>query len=107
MIALWTACLCGWLFELPFAAGTGGSGDAAAWAIVVAIAVPLVTSLLLGLASGVLTVWSRLPSFIISLAMMNIADGMARYLTKSQKFAVPDILKTVGQPRHRDHATDS
>src|SRR5262245_21900594 len=28
MIALWTACLCGYLFELPFAAGPGGSGDA-------------------------------------------------------------------------------
>ena len=43
-----------------------------------------------------LTVWSRLPSFIISLAMMNIADGMSRWLTKSEKLAVPAVLKTIG-----------
>jgi ribose transport system permease protein len=96
MLALWTACLCGFLFERPFAAGPGGSGDAPAWTLVVVIAVPLFTSLLLGLVSGALTVWSQLPSFIISLAMMNIADGMSRYLTESQKFSVPGILKTIG-----------
>jgi len=96
MLALWTACLCGFLFERPFAAGTGGAGHAPTWAIIAVIAVPLFTSLLLGLASGMLTVWSQLPSFIISLAMMNIADGMSRYLTESQKFSVPDILKTIG-----------
>jgi ribose transport system permease protein len=96
MVALWTACFCGWLFERPFAAGRAGTGEVSAWAVALVIAVPLGTSLLLGLASGVLTVWSRLPSFIISLAMMNIADGMSRWLTKSEKFAVPAILKTIG-----------
>ena len=96
MIALWTACLCGWLFERPFAAGKSGSGEISAAMVAVVILVPLATSLLLGLASGLLTVWSRLPSFIISLAMMNIADGMSRWLTKSEKLAVPAILKTIG-----------
>jgi ribose transport system permease protein len=96
MIALWTACLCGWLFEQPFAAGRSGAGEVSAGTVALVIIVPLVTSLLLGLASGVLTVWSRLPSFIISLAMMNIADGMSRWLTKSEKLAVPAILKTIG-----------
>ncbi len=28
--------------------------------------------------------------------MMNIADGMSRWLTKSEKLSVPPILKTVG-----------
>ncbi|MBI2823871.1 MAG: ABC transporter permease [Planctomycetia bacterium] len=96
MLALWTACLCGFLFQRPFAAGPSGAGAAPAWAVVVAIAVPLATSLLLGLTSGLLTVWSRLPSFIISLAMMNIADGMSRWLTKSENLNVPSILKTIG-----------
>jgi len=96
MLALWTACLCGWLFERPFAAGRSGTGEISIGMVAVVIALPLVTSLLLGIASGMLTVWSRLPSFIISLAMMNIADGMSRWLTKSEKFAVPVILKTIG-----------
>jgi len=96
MIALWTACLCGWLFERPFAAGKSGAGEISAGMVALVIFLPLLTSLMLGLASGLLTVWSRLPSFIISLAMMNIADGMSRWLTKSEKLAVPAILKTIG-----------
>jgi len=96
MVALWTACLCGWMFELPFAAGPKGAGDAAGWAVAVVLVIPLVSGVLLGLASGVLTVWSQLPSFIITLAMMNIADGMSRWLTKSEKFNVPTVLKTIG-----------
>ncbi|HVU89054.1 MAG TPA: ABC transporter permease [Pirellulales bacterium] len=96
MVALWTACLCGWLFERPFAAGKSGAGETSALIVAFVIAAPLLTSLLLGLVSGALTVWSRLPSFIISLAMMNIADGMSRWLTKSEKLAVPAVLKTIG-----------
>ncbi len=95
-VALWTACFCGWLFERPFAAGPSGTGEVSAGIVLSVIVVPLVTSVLLGLSTGMLTVWSRLPSFIISLAMMNIAQGMSRWLTKSEKFAVPAILKTIG-----------
>lgn len=91
-VALWTACLCGWLFEHwgGEAAGVGGLK------LLLTIAVPLATSVLLGALSGLLTVWSRLPSFIITLAMMNIAAGMARYLTKSETLDVPRVLKTLG-----------
>lgn len=96
MIALWTACLCGVLFEQPMFAGPGGEGTISAGLVLVIILVPILTSLLLGTVSGMLTISSGLPSFIITLAMMNIADGMARYLTKSEKFSVPEILKTVG-----------
>ncbi len=101
MVALWTACACGVLFEQPFAAGAGGDGQAPAWAVVVVLCVPLLSSLLLGVASGVLTVSSRLPSFIITLAMMNIADGLARWITNSEKFAVPELLKRIGNDRVR------
>jgi ribose transport system permease protein len=96
MIALWTACLCGWMFELPFAAGPRAAGEAPAWAVAVVILVPLATAVLFGLMSGALTVWSQLPSFIITLAMMNIADGMSRWLTKSETLKPPPILKTIG-----------
>lgn len=96
MVALWCACLCGVLFEQPFAAGSGGRQPAGALVIAAVIAIPLLSCLALGVLSGVLTVWSRLPSFIITLAMMNIASGLARYLTKSEKFAVPGALGWIG-----------
>lgn len=95
-IALWTACLCGWMFAQPFAAGPQGSQEVSGWMVALVILVPLVTGVLLGLASGTLTVWSQLPSFIITLAMMNIADGMSRWLSKSITFKMPEILNVVG-----------
>lgn len=101
MVALWTACACGVLYELPFAAGTGGEGTPPAWAVLVTISLPLLSSLALGLTAGVLTVSSRLPSFIITLAMMNIADGLARWITNSEKFSVPELLKKLGNERLR------
>ncbi|QDT50359.1 Ribose transport system permease protein RbsC [Symmachiella dynata] len=99
MLALWTACACGVLYEQPFAAGEGGQGDISVTTLVVVIVVPLVSSLLLGLISGLLTVSSRLPSFIITLAMMNIADGLSKTLTQSEKFSVPEVLKEIGNGR--------
>lgn len=58
--------------------------------------IPFVVALALGLVSGVLTVSSGLPSFIITLAMMNIAIGLAKFLTLSQKYDVPQLLKSIG-----------
>lgn len=90
-VALWTACLCGWLLQ-----HWGGEAGAGGLYVFLTLALPLLTSVALGAASGLLTVWSRLPSFIITLAMMNIAAGMARYLTKSETLDVPKLLKTLG-----------
>jgi len=95
-VALWTACFCGVLFEKPWAAGRGGTASAAPAVVAIVILLPLLTSVVLGFLSGILTVTARLPSFIITLAMMNIANGLARYLTKSEKFAVPDVLESIG-----------
>lgn len=95
-VALWTACFCGVLFEKPWAAGRGGTASAAPAVVAIVILLPLATSVVLGFLSGILTVTARLPSFIITLAMMNIANGLARYLTKSEKFAVPDVLESIG-----------
>jgi ribose transport system permease protein len=55
-----------------------------------------VTSAGLGAVSGLVTMWSRLPSFIITLAMMNIAYGLSRYLTRSVQHDVPGLLDAVG-----------
>jgi len=100
-IALLSACLCGVLYEQPFAAGPGGAGEASPAALAVVLAAPFLAALVLGLISGLLTVSSGLPSFIITLAMMNIATGLSKYLTQSQKFDVPDFLKTIGNGEFR------
>lgn len=91
-MALWTACFCGVLLKKMTAAGTAPSVGIVA----LCIGLPVLSSLALGFCSGVLTVTSKLPSFIITLAMMNIANGLAKYLTKSEKFAVPEILEWFG-----------
>lgn len=95
-MALWTACLCGVLLERPFAAGPGAKGAVSAGTTFVVIAFPLAMSVFLGLISGGLTVVSRLPSFIITLSMMNIAEGLARYLTESRKHEIPSVLREIG-----------
>jgi len=95
MMALWSACACGWLYE-NFALGPGQAPTGSPLMTAAVIAGPLLTCLLLGLLSGTLTVWARLPSFIITLAMMFIAEGQARYLTGSRMFKVPAPLVTLG-----------
>jgi ribose transport system permease protein len=95
-MALLAACVCGVLWEQPFAAGAKGLGAASTGAVLLVIAVPFVVALGLGWVSGALTVSSGLPSFIITLAMMNIAVGLAKFLTLSQKYNVPPVLKRLG-----------
>ena len=62
----------------------------------IVIAVPFMAALVLGAVSGLLTVSSGLPSFIITLAMMNIAIGLSRFLTLSEQYDVPQFLKSLG-----------
>ncbi len=95
MMALWSACACGWLYEYLASSPTlSAMGPALMTATVIIL--PLLTCFLLGLVSGLLTVSARLPSFIITLAMMFIAEGLARYLTKSRMFKMPALLVTLG-----------
>jgi len=95
-VALWTACCCGWLFQNWATQTTEGRFVASPGFVATVIVLPLLTSLLLGTLSGFLTVQSRLPSFIISLAMMFISQGAARYITRGQAFRVPELLNYVG-----------
>jgi ribose transport system permease protein len=96
MLALLSACLCGVLWEQPFAAGPKGAGVADTRDLIVVLIVPFLVALALGFVSGWLTVTSGLPSFIITLAMMNIAVGLAKFMTLSQKFSVPPLLVRMG-----------
>lgn len=99
MVALLSACICGVLWESSWAAGSkevNGPDSVSALKTLVVLLIPLLIAVLLGLASGWLTISSGLPSFIITLAMMNIALGLARFLTRSQKFAVPPIVNRLG-----------
>jgi len=98
MMALWAACLCGWLFE-RWIGVTGAEAQASAFAVGLVVLLPLVTCLLLGLVSGLLTVWARLPSFIITLAMMFIAEGSSRYITRGASFKIPEPLKALGNDK--------
>ncbi|WP_347243919.1 ABC transporter permease [Thermogutta sp.] len=95
-MALWTACLCGWLYQSWATQTAEGRFVASAEIVIAVLILPLCTSLLLGILSGVLTVKSRLPSFIITLAMMFISQGAARYITRGQAFRVPALLGDIG-----------
>lgn len=103
-LALWAACFCGWLYQ-HWAAPLESEGAALTTQVAVTILLPLATCLALGLATGVLTIWSRLPSFIISLAMMFIAEGMAKYLTKAELQFMPPALDTLGNESLRVSAS--
>ncbi len=96
--ALFSACVCGVLFELPFAAGVKGRNVAemSVLSLLVVLTVPFLVAIVAGFLSGLLTVTSRLPSFIITLAMMFVCDGLAKFMTKSEKFDVPLLLKEIG-----------
>jgi ribose transport system permease protein len=95
-LAVWTACSCAWLFTRDGVAGPDGANSCSPWLIAAVIALPLLSTVLLGVVSGTLTIWSRLPSFIITLAMMNIALGMSKYLTGNQTLKIPAVLGKLG-----------
>ncbi len=65
--------------------------------MVFAVLAAWLLAVLLGTANGAIATRIGLPTFIVTLAMMQIADGMALFFTKgSIKYAVPPILKTLG-----------
>jgi len=93
-MALWSACFCGWFFASM--GEPAGQGRASMGMLALVILLPLASCALLGFLSGTLTITSRLPSFIISLAMMFIAKGLAQMLTRGEQYAVPELLQDVG-----------
>ncbi len=80
MMAVFTACLCGRLYEDTILGQWG-------------VAPTLLVAAGVGFLTGVITVWTRLGSFIISLAMMFVLDGAADYTTKGESMPMPPFLK--------------
>ena len=62
-----------------------------------AVLIALGAAIVLGLISGSITTYFGLPSFMTTLGMMQVADGIAIYLTKGRPFFdVPEITLTLG-----------
>lgn len=109
-VALLSACLCGVLWESSFAAGpkeSNGAAHVSALTTALILVIPILIAVVLGFISGWLTISSGLPSFIITLAMMNIAVGLARFLTRSQKFSVPRVLVGLGNAELFEYRTQT
>ncbi len=96
MTALWSATFCGWLFQRLATEPVPGQFVASWPVVLLVLALPLASCLVLGVASGTITVMSRLPSFIISLAMMFIAQGAATYISRGAAFRLPKLLSVLG-----------
>ncbi len=68
------------------------------WPIVPAIVVCVVVGVLAGLVNGCVATWGRIPAFIMTLGMMEIARGGAFLLTDSQTKYVGSRLEWIGNP---------
>ncbi len=98
-LATLAGCTCGYLFRALVPEETPGSQPAEEpWtAVLLCVLVPMVVVVALGAVSGGLTVWSGLPSFIITLAMMNVADGLSQYIAAGEQFVrLPQVLELLG-----------
>ena len=73
--------------------GEAGTVHVTLLGVAFVILLPVLSGLLIGLLNGVLTVWSRLPSFIITLAMMEVVRGLASFLTRGAQYPqMPALL---------------
>ncbi|MCY2939269.1 MAG: ABC transporter permease [Planctomycetota bacterium] len=68
------------------------------WPLWAAIAASLLVGLLCGLASGLLTVLGRIPSFIVTLGMLEAARGGAYLVSGSQTLYLGARLESISQP---------
>lgn len=91
LIAL-SAVVCAWLVQAL-------GGQAAGWAALLAAALGAMTlSGLAGLFSGAMIVRFRLPPFIATLAMMQVASGAAYLIAKGRPiYDAPDAFTTLGR----------
>lgn len=66
------------------------------WPLLPALAVCLLTGLLCGLVNGLITVQWKLPSFIVTLGMLEVARGAAYLLTNSQTMYIGAAVERLG-----------
>jgi ribose transport system permease protein len=68
------------------------------WPLLAAVPLALGVGLLAGMANGVLTVAWGLPSFIVTLGMLEVARGCAYLVTGSQSVFIGSAIEAIGAP---------
>ena len=68
------------------------------WSLEMATMLCLLTGALCGLFNGVVSVGMRIPAFIVTLGMLEIARGAAKLLTGSQTKYIGRAVEAVGEP---------
>lgn len=68
------------------------------WSLSAAMLVCLLTGALCGLFNGLISVGMRVPAFIVTLGMLEIARGAAKLLTNSQIKFIGKPVEAVGEP---------
>ncbi len=102
-IATFTGVLTAWLFGNAVSVdllGLGFSLELGAWGILVAAAV----AALLGLINGFLVSYVGIPSFMMTLAMLTIALGLAQFVTEGKILPaseVPQVLQDLASAGNR------
>jgi len=95
MMALLGASLCGSVFQATLGDGQGGEG-APPDTVCLAVVAPLMACLTLGLFAGVFTAWARLPSFVVTLALLFAAEGWAKSIARGESLPLPEVLYVLG-----------
>ncbi|MBL6830840.1 MAG: ABC transporter permease [Pirellulales bacterium] len=70
----------------------------AGWPLPAALAVAVVVAACCGLVSGLVAVLGRIPSFIVTLGMLEIARGATKLLTGSQSIYIGKSISWFGEP---------
>ncbi len=68
------------------------------WSLAPAVTLGLATGLLCGLLNGSISVWWSIPSFIVTLGMLEMARGGAYLLTHSQTKYIGSLIEPVANP---------
>lgn len=68
------------------------------WGLPAALAVCLLVTSLCGFINGFLSVWFAIPSFIVTLGMLEIARGSAKVITESQTMYIGSRIEGFGEP---------
>lgn len=68
------------------------------WSLVSSLLVALLATLICGTISGALTTLLRIPSFIVTLGMLEIARGGTKLITNSQTFYIGQRVEWFGEP---------
>ena len=77
------------------------------WPLAPALAACLLTGLLCGLVNGLITVRWKLPSFIVTLGMLEVARGAAYLMTNSQTMYIGAAAGPNSMAASKDHSSDN